>query len=78
MTVSAVVSLPAKGGPVMIPLAACSVLSLAVILERAWFWWQSRPSSTSIPQTETRCHERAQPGPIGMFLACRPGASSAC
>jgi biopolymer transport protein ExbB len=42
MTVSALVSLLAKGGPVMIPLAACSVLSLAVIFERAWFWWKAR------------------------------------
>jgi len=42
MTVSALVSLLAKGGPVMIPLALCSVLSLAVIFERAWFWWRAR------------------------------------
>jgi biopolymer transport protein ExbB len=40
MTPSAVVSFLAKGGPVMIPLAACSVLALAVVLERAWFWWR--------------------------------------
>src|SRR5206468_9231113 len=38
MAVSSVVSFLAKGGPVMIPLTVCSVLSLAVILERAWFW----------------------------------------
>ena len=44
MTPSAVFSFLAKGGPVMIPLAACSVLSLAVILERAWFWWRRRTS----------------------------------
>jgi biopolymer transport protein ExbB len=31
-----------KGGLVMIPLAACSVLALAVVLERAWFWWRAR------------------------------------
>ena len=35
---SAVVSLLVKGGPVMAPLAVCSVLSLETILERAWFW----------------------------------------
>jgi biopolymer transport protein ExbB len=40
MTPSAVLSFLAKGGPVMIPLAACSVLALAVVLERAWFWWR--------------------------------------
>ncbi len=42
MAVSAVVSLLAQGGPVMIPLAACSVLSLAVVLERVRFWWRVR------------------------------------
>jgi biopolymer transport protein ExbB len=47
MTASAVVSLLAKGGPVMIPLAACSVLSLAVILERAWFWWVARAAGAA-------------------------------
>jgi biopolymer transport protein ExbB len=30
----------ARGGPVMIPLAACSVVALAVILDRAWYWWR--------------------------------------
>jgi biopolymer transport protein ExbB len=36
--VSAVLTLLAKGGPVMIPLAVCSVVALAVVLERAWAW----------------------------------------
>jgi biopolymer transport protein ExbB len=35
---SAVLSLLVKGGPVMIPLALCSLLSLATILDRVWFW----------------------------------------
>ncbi len=30
-----------NGGPVMYPLAACSVIVLAVILERAFFWLRS-------------------------------------
>ncbi len=30
----------AKGGPVMIPLLACSIVSLAVIVERLAFWWR--------------------------------------
>jgi biopolymer transport protein ExbB len=42
MTLSAVVSTLAKGGPVMIPLVVCSVLSLAVVLERVAFWWRAR------------------------------------
>ena len=42
MTLSRIVAVLIKGGPVMIPLVVCSVLSLAVTLERAWFWWRAR------------------------------------
>jgi biopolymer transport protein ExbB/TolQ len=35
---SGVVSFLAKGGPVMIPLAICSVLALAVVIERGIAW----------------------------------------
>jgi biopolymer transport protein ExbB len=35
---SGVLALLARGGPVMIPLGACSVIALAVVLERAWTW----------------------------------------
>jgi len=38
--VRAVIAVLARGGPVMIPLAACSVLALAVILERTLTWWR--------------------------------------
>lgn len=34
-------SILVKGGPVMIPLLACSMISLAVVLERCWFWWRA-------------------------------------
>jgi hypothetical protein len=27
-----------KGGPVMVPLLACSIVSLAVVIERIIFW----------------------------------------
>jgi biopolymer transport protein ExbB len=30
----------AKGGPVMIPLVICSVVALAVVVERLGFWWR--------------------------------------
>ena len=30
----------AKGGPVMIPLVLCSVVALAVVIERFGFWWR--------------------------------------
>ena len=36
----AVIAVLARGGPVMIPLAACSIMALAVILERALMWWR--------------------------------------
>lgn len=31
-----------RGGPVMWPLLVCSIVALAAVLERAWFWWQER------------------------------------
>jgi biopolymer transport protein ExbB len=37
---SGVIAVLAKGGPVMIPLAACSVLAVAVVIERAATWWR--------------------------------------
>jgi biopolymer transport protein ExbB len=39
---TALIAMLAKGGIVMIPLLVCSVLALAVVLERGWFWWCSR------------------------------------
>lgn len=39
MSTSTLFDLIAKGGPVMIPMAGLSVLTLACALERAWFWW---------------------------------------
>jgi len=37
----------AKGGPVMIPLLVCSVLSLAVIIDRCGFWWRRRDTAVA-------------------------------
>lgn len=37
-TTGGIIGFLAKGGPVMIPLLAASVLSLAVIIERFYFW----------------------------------------
>jgi hypothetical protein len=36
------VSLIIKGGPVMIPIIALSIIGLAMILERAWTLWKIR------------------------------------
>jgi biopolymer transport protein ExbB len=38
--IAALVQTLAKGGPVMIPLLGCSVVALAVVLERLAFWWR--------------------------------------
>lgn len=39
---AAMITFLAKGGPVMIPLLACSITGLAVVLERTLFWWRLR------------------------------------
>ena len=44
---SAVISMLAKGGPVMIPLLVCFVLSLAVIIDRCGFWWRRRDTASA-------------------------------
>lgn len=36
----AIVQMLAKGGPVMVPLVLCSVVALAVVIERVYFWWR--------------------------------------
>jgi biopolymer transport protein ExbB len=38
--VRAVIAVLARGGPVMIPLAACSIMALGVVIDRAWTWWR--------------------------------------
>jgi biopolymer transport protein ExbB len=38
--ISALIQTLAKGGPVMIPLVVCSVVALAVMIERLGFWWR--------------------------------------
>lgn len=44
---SALIGMLAKGGPVMIPLLVCSVLSLAVIIDRCGFWWRRRDTAAA-------------------------------
>jgi biopolymer transport protein ExbB len=64
-------SLLAKGGFVMIPLLACSILALAVVLERAWFWWRSRDSMTTERVLTTAAH-----GQWEAALACAEASRS--
>lgn len=40
------IALLAKGGLIMIPLLASSVLSLTVIIERCFFWWRLRKQAS--------------------------------
>jgi biopolymer transport protein ExbB len=38
--IGSLIQMLAKDGPVMIPLALCSVVALAVVIERLGFWWR--------------------------------------
>lgn len=38
--IGSLIQMLAKGGPVMIPLVMCSVVALAVVVERLGFWWR--------------------------------------
>jgi len=38
--IGSMVQMLAKGGPVMVPLVICSVVALAVVIERLQFWWR--------------------------------------
>lgn len=45
----------AKGGPVMIPLLGCSIVALAVVIERLGFWWRQgdcRPAERALALAE--------------------------
>lgn len=42
------IALLAKGGLIMIPLLASSVLSLTVIIERGFFWWRLRKQASDV------------------------------
>ena len=38
--IGSLIQMLVKGGPVMIPLVLCSVVALAVVIERLGFWWR--------------------------------------
>jgi biopolymer transport protein ExbB/TolQ len=42
----------AKGGPVMIPLLACSIVALAVVVERLTFWWRETDRGAALRALE--------------------------
>ena len=68
-----------KGGPVMVPIAALSVMTTACAFERTWFWWHSlRGEKRLVRQIldaalvdlgkARSLAESAQDMPIGRFL----------
>lgn len=53
--IGALIQTLAKGGPVMVPLVLCSVLALAVVVERLGFWWRHgdlRPAERALELAE--------------------------
>ena len=80
----------AKGGPVMIPLLACSIVALAVVVERLAFWWRQRDRGAALRALELaergkldealELARRAPGAPARMIaagLAERPGTAGA-
>ncbi|MGI6611391.1 MAG: MotA/TolQ/ExbB proton channel family protein [Limnochordia bacterium] len=70
----------AKGGPVMIPLGLCSVVALAIFLERGWYYWRTRSDADVViaalrdPLTHGNYLEALQiakqaPGPFAGLLS---------
>ena len=49
----AVIAILARGGPVMVPLAGCSILALAVLIDRAFTWW--RMGTSRDPERVVAC-----------------------
>jgi biopolymer transport protein ExbB len=75
---TALVAVLAKGGFVMIPLLGCSILAVAVVLERSWFWLRARDRATAERVLTQAAHgrweaalEAAQSGrsPVARVLA---------
>lgn len=62
----------AKGGPVMIPLLGCSVVALAVLVERLAFWWHQRDQGTA-----ERALELAERGKLDEALEIARGGGGA-
>jgi len=62
----------AKGGPVMIPLVICSVLALAVVVERLSFWWRQGDVGPA-----ERALELAERGKLDEALEVARGARTA-
>jgi biopolymer transport protein ExbB len=64
-----------KGGPVMWPLLACSVVALAVIIERTVFWIRERRARE--PQLVHRLLHLTERGLVDEAIAAADGAQDA-
>jgi biopolymer transport protein ExbB len=62
----------AKGGPVMIPLLGCSIVALAVVIERVGFWWRQDDERAA-----ERALELAERGKLDEALEVARGARGA-
>lgn len=61
----------AKGGPVMIPLLACSIVALAVVVERLAFWWRQGDPGSALRALEL-AEAAAQAGVGKLAIAVSP------
>jgi biopolymer transport protein ExbB len=68
----ALIQMLAKGGPVMIPLLVCSVVALAIVVERLRFWWRHGDTGPA-----ERAIELAERGRLDEALEVARGARTA-
>ena len=76
---SSTIEFLSKGGPIMVPLGAMSVLTITCALERTWFWWHTiqgekqlvsrilQVSQDDLVEAKTIA-QQAQRLPIGRFV----------
>lgn len=76
---SSAIEFLSKGGPIMVPIGALSVLTITCALERTWFWWHTiqgekqlvskilQVSQDDLGKAKTIA-EQAQRLPIGRFI----------
>lgn len=70
--IGSLIQMLAKGGPVMIPLVVCSVVALAVVIERLGFWWRQGDLRAA-----ERALELAERGKLDEALEVARGARTA-
>ena len=58
----------AKGGPVMIPLVGCSVVALAVVIERLGFWWRQRNERPAAAAAAMEAAAQSEMGRLRSYL----------